>query len=160
MISDSTKPGIEGALRLVVAGTAAETGTEFFRVLVRNLAQALGTLGAWVTEYQPEQSRLRALAMWLKGGFVEHFEYSIAGTVCAEAVESRKLIHIPDQDEMGLLRDSPEQVKHQEGIDHRSLIDDENVRFQEIILVLLEPSFLRGVLKQSVNGFGLPAGGL
>ena len=97
MISDSTKPGIEAALRLVVAGTAAETGSEFFRGLVRNLAQALGTLGAWVTEYLPEQRRLRALAMWLNGGFVEHFEYPIAGTACADVVESRKLVHIPDR---------------------------------------------------------------
>ena len=55
-----------GILRLVVAGTASETGAEFFRTLVRNLAQALGTSGAWVTEYLPEQQRLRALAMWLK----------------------------------------------------------------------------------------------
>jgi PAS domain S-box-containing protein len=97
MISESTKPGIEAALRLVVAGTAAETGSEFFRGLVRNLAQALGTLGAWVTEYLPEQQCLRALAMWLEGGFVEHFEYPIAGTACADVVESRKLVHIPDR---------------------------------------------------------------
>jgi formate hydrogenlyase transcriptional activator len=97
MISDSTKPGIEAALRLVVAGTAAETGSDFFRGLVRNLAQALGTLGAWVTEYQPEQRRLRALAMWLKDDFVERFEYPIAGTACEGVVESRKLVHIPDR---------------------------------------------------------------
>jgi PAS domain S-box-containing protein len=97
MSSDSTKPGIEAALRLVVADTAAETGSEFFRGLVHNLAQVLGTLGAWVTEYLPDQGRLRALAMWLKGGFVEHYEYPIAGTACAEVVESRKLVHIPDR---------------------------------------------------------------
>ncbi len=97
MMSNSTKPGIEATLRLVVAGTAAETGSEFFRGLVRNLAQALGTLGAWVTEYLPEQKRLRALAMWLKDDFVEHFEYPIVGTACADVVESRKLVHIPDR---------------------------------------------------------------
>jgi formate hydrogenlyase transcriptional activator len=97
MTSDSAKPGIEAALRLVVSGTAAETGSEFFRALVRNLSQALDTLGAWVTEYLPEQKRLRALAMWLKGDFVEQYEYAIAGTACASVVESRKLIHIPDR---------------------------------------------------------------
>ncbi len=97
MTSDSTKPATEAALRLVVAGTASETGSEFFRALVRNLAEALGTLGAWATEYLPEQKRLRALAMWLKGGYVEHYEYPIAGTACANVVESRKLIHIPDR---------------------------------------------------------------
>lgn len=87
----------EAALRLVVEGTVSETGTAFFRALVRNLATAMGTIGAWVTEYLPEQRRLRAHAFWLKGEFVEDFEYHIAGTACAAVVEDRKLIHIPDR---------------------------------------------------------------
>ncbi len=85
------------ALRLVVEGTASETGSAFFRALVRNLARTLGTLGAWVTEYLPEQQRLRALAMWMGDGFVEHYEYPIAGTACAGVVESKELIHIPER---------------------------------------------------------------
>ena len=89
--------GDEAALRLVVEGTVAETGAEFFRALVKNLAAVMGTLGAWVTEYLPEQQRLRAHAFWLKGEFVENFEYHIAGTACAPVVEARKLIHIPDR---------------------------------------------------------------
>jgi len=36
----------EDALRLVVEGTASETGTEFFRALVKNLAAAMDTAGA------------------------------------------------------------------------------------------------------------------
>lgn len=47
------------ALRLVVEGTVSETGGEFFRALVRNLARALSTTGAWVTEWLPEPRRLR-----------------------------------------------------------------------------------------------------
>jgi len=97
MKGDASKREIEEVLRLVVGGTAAETGKEFFRTLVRNLAQALVTTGAWVTEYFPEQKRMSALAMWLNNRFVEHFEYPIAGTACADVVESRKLIHIPDR---------------------------------------------------------------
>jgi formate hydrogenlyase transcriptional activator len=85
------------ALRLVVEGTAAETGTEFFRALVKNLATVMNTAGAWVTEYLPEARRLRAYAFWLKGAFVENFEYAIAGTACAPVVESKKLVHIPDR---------------------------------------------------------------
>lgn len=69
------------ALRLIVEGTAGETGTGFFRALVKNLAAALGTSGAWVTEYFPKEQKLRALAMWLKGDFVEHYEYAITDTV-------------------------------------------------------------------------------
>ena len=87
----------EDALRLVVEGTVAETGNEFFRALVRNLARALGTMGAWVTEFDPARRRLRALAMWLNGGFIDHFEYAIAGTACERVVESQRLVHIPDR---------------------------------------------------------------
>lgn len=85
------------ALRLVVEGTVSETGTGFFRALVRNLAQALGTMGAWVTEYDSTQRRLRALAMWLNGGFVDQYEYAVTGTACEKVVDSRQLIHIPDR---------------------------------------------------------------
>jgi PAS domain S-box-containing protein len=87
----------EAALRLVVEGTASETGTEFFRALVKNLATVMGTSGAWVTEYLPHEQRLRAYAFWLHDHFVEHFEYDIAGTACAPVVESKKLVHIPDR---------------------------------------------------------------
>ncbi|HVR34407.1 MAG TPA: sigma 54-interacting transcriptional regulator [Methylomirabilota bacterium] len=87
----------ETALRLVVEGTVSETGTGFFRALVRNLARVMGTAGAWVTEYLPETHRLRAQAFWLNGEFVEDFEYNITGTACAPVVESKKLIHIPDR---------------------------------------------------------------
>ncbi len=84
-------------LRLVVQGTAAETGTEFFRALVRNLAASLGTLGAWVTEYLPKEQKLRAFALWLDGKYVEHYEYALEGTACQHVVENRGLIHIPER---------------------------------------------------------------
>ncbi len=35
------------ALRAIVVGTASETGQAFYRALVWNLANALGTHGAW-----------------------------------------------------------------------------------------------------------------
>ena len=84
-------------LRLVVQGTASETGREFFRALVKNLATALGTAGAWVTEYLPEEKKLRALAMWLNGQHVEHYEYCLTGTPCEPVVTNRTLVHIPDK---------------------------------------------------------------
>lgn len=85
------------ALRLVVQGTVAETGTEFFRALVRNLAQALGTSGAWVTEYLPAADRLRAHAFWLNGRQVEGYEYDVKGTACAKVIARKKVIHVPDR---------------------------------------------------------------
>jgi len=92
-----TALGDAAALRLVVEGTASETGTAFFRALVRNLAQALEMSGAWVTEYLPREKKLRTLAMWMHGQPVEHGEYLIVGTACQQVVESRTLIHIPER---------------------------------------------------------------
>jgi formate hydrogenlyase transcriptional activator len=91
------RPIDEAVLRLAVEGTASETGAGFFRALVKNLAAVLGTQGAWVTEYLPAEQKLRALAMWMKGDFVENFEYRLPGTACADVVEARKLIHIPER---------------------------------------------------------------
>ena len=89
--------GDETALRLVVAGTVSETGTEFFRALVRNLAAVMGTTGAWVTEYDAENRRLRALAFWLNGAFLDHYEHAIEGTPCAVVVTGKRLVHYPDR---------------------------------------------------------------
>ena len=40
----------DAVLRKILEGTATSTGTGFFAALVLNLAEALGTHGAWVTE--------------------------------------------------------------------------------------------------------------
>ena len=40
----------EFALRTILEGTANETGERFFAALVENLARALSTHSAWVTE--------------------------------------------------------------------------------------------------------------
>ncbi len=97
MSADKANVDADSVLRLVVEGTISGTGTEFFRALVRNLCNALGTLAAWVTEYLPEERKLRAFAMWLGEDFVEHYEYSIDGTACEAVVLEQKLIHIPDR---------------------------------------------------------------
>jgi hypothetical protein len=64
----------DALLRAVVEGTASETGVAFYRALVRNLALALGTRGAWLTEYDEEHERLRALAFWYGDRWVDGFE--------------------------------------------------------------------------------------
>ena len=50
---------LEIALKQILEGTATETGEQFFQALVKNLASALKTHGAWVTEYFPESRRLK-----------------------------------------------------------------------------------------------------
>ncbi|HEU4678398.1 MAG TPA: sigma 54-interacting transcriptional regulator [Terrimicrobiaceae bacterium] len=84
-------------LRFLVEGTVSETGSDFFRALVRNLSEALQTYGAWITEYLPESRRLRALAFWTKDGFLEHFEHSIDGTPCQAVIETRSRAHFPER---------------------------------------------------------------
>ncbi|MBX3331536.1 MAG: sigma 54-interacting transcriptional regulator [Nitrospira sp.] len=85
------------ALRAILEGTATETGQQFFAALVQNLTKALGTHGAWVTEYFPEKRRLRALAFWMDGQWVTNYEVDIAGTPCERVIDTAKLVHFPDR---------------------------------------------------------------
>ena len=100
----------EEALRLVVEGTVAETGTEFFRALVRNLATVMGTTGAWVTEFLPDNYRLRSRAFWLNEKYLDEFEHSIANTPCEAVLTELKLVHFPDRI-VELFPDDPDLVK-------------------------------------------------
>ena len=93
----------EAALRAVVEGTASETGNDFYRALVRNLAGTLDTFGAWITEFDERVDRLRALAFWFGKDWIDGFEYPIAGTACEIAIRERRLVHIRDWGEMAPL---------------------------------------------------------
>ncbi len=99
MSENAIKPRIreDKILRFLVEGTVSETGSEFFRALARNLSEALQTCGAWITEYLPETRRLRALAFWLNGGFLEHYEHAIDGTPCQAVIETKSRAHFPER---------------------------------------------------------------
>jgi PAS domain S-box-containing protein len=84
------------ALRSILEGTANETGERFFAALVENLARALKTHGAWVTEYIQECRRLRALAFWMDGQWVQNYEVDIAGTPCEQVIDTATFVHFPD----------------------------------------------------------------
>jgi len=83
-------------LRTISDGTASKTGPQFFRALVKNLSQALGTYGAWVTEYFPDVNRLRSLAFWLGDSYVDYYEYDVPGTPCEPAITKKTYLHIPE----------------------------------------------------------------
>jgi PAS domain S-box-containing protein len=98
------------ALRAIVAGTASETGQDFYEALVGNLARTLGTHGAWITEYDPQQNRLRTLAFWLDGQWVRDYVYPVAGTPCETAIRETRLVHIPDRI-LDLYPDQPAELR-------------------------------------------------
>lgn len=83
-------------IRAILEGTASATGEAFFKALVHNLARALDTCGAWVTEYIEDKRRLRALAFWLGDDWLPSWEGDIAGTPCEKVIEERRLIHCAD----------------------------------------------------------------
>lgn len=84
------------ALRKILEGTASHTGKEFFRALVKSLAEALGTKGAWVTEVLPKPGKARVISMWMKDHFVDNYEFEIVGTPCEKVFSEKQLYHIPD----------------------------------------------------------------
>ncbi|MDH5774974.1 MAG: sigma 54-interacting transcriptional regulator [Nitrospirota bacterium] len=84
------------ALRTILEGTATETGERFFEALVENLAKALHTHAAWVTEYLSESRRLKALAFYLNGSFLKDWAMDLAGTPCEHVIDQARLIHFPE----------------------------------------------------------------
>jgi hypothetical protein len=77
-------------LSAVVAGTDPSAGPEFFRSLVYRLATAVDVRYALVGELVPGgKERIRTLAVWAGGRFVDNFEYDLAGTPCAQVLHER-----------------------------------------------------------------------
>ena len=69
------------AFRLIVVGTAATTGNDFFQSLVKHMAQVLRARYAFVTTCDDEK-HARTLAFWKGDGFGENFDFDIADTPC------------------------------------------------------------------------------
>ncbi|MDX2217270.1 MAG: response regulator [Oculatellaceae cyanobacterium bins.114] len=99
---------MEQALRLIVEGTAAKTGSEFFLSLVRHLAEILQVKYAFVTELlKPDKTTARTLAFWKGNTFGENFEYEIVGTPCAQVLAGEIIYyrdslqtHFPDHEHL------------------------------------------------------------
>jgi formate hydrogenlyase transcriptional activator len=86
----------DAALRAIVQGVEAETGSRFFASLVRHLASALDVAYAFVTELSADRRTFRTLAVWGRGRFLPDFEIPVAGTPC-EAVLNGEMSHHPDR---------------------------------------------------------------
>src|SRR5262245_31105544 len=81
------------ALRAVVEGTAAGIGREFFRSLVRHVAEAVGVPYAAVCEFDsPPEGRV--LAVWERDHVVEDLTFQFTTSPAAEVLHGR-LAHFP-----------------------------------------------------------------
>src|SRR5437667_11022027 len=71
----------EELLRAIIQGTAATTGTQFFRSLVKHLAEWLHVRFAFVAECLP-YLRARLLAFFRHNNFGKYLEYALPVTPC------------------------------------------------------------------------------
>ena len=86
----------ERALRTLLAATTADLGHDFFRTLVKELAETFRVTCALVGEILPEQDTVRTLAIWSQGASQEPFAYPLRGTPCHNTVVC-SICHYPDQ---------------------------------------------------------------
>jgi len=97
-LASATLPNLDSAefsvLRAIVEGTVNATGDDFFRALVRNLSIATGVMGAFIAEFAETKTRVRALAFWMDGQFVENQAWDLQDTPC-QAVLCGDLCHYP-----------------------------------------------------------------
>src|SRR5215813_3634167 len=82
-------------LHAIIEGTSAVAGEEFFRSLVKHLAQGLNVRWVFVAECLPNL-RARTLAYWNTDCLVENFEYNLQGTPCLKVAEGRTC-HVRDR---------------------------------------------------------------
>jgi len=81
-------------LRRLVEGTVGSTGEAFFQSLVRNLSLAVGSACCFIAEFAGSATRVRTLAFWDRGRFLDNVEFDLAGTPCEEVVRGG-LCHHP-----------------------------------------------------------------
>src|SRR5215471_15498036 len=77
----------EETLRVITEGTAAVTGSDFFRSLVRHLAQALEVRYAFLAECTNEaKTAVQTLAFWTGKEFGADITFPLAGTPCEKVI--------------------------------------------------------------------------
>jgi hypothetical protein len=86
---------IEEAIEMLSRGAAAVTSEDFFRPFVSHVAYAMRASFAFVTETNPEHSRVRMLAFWKGNDFGAPFEYELADTPCDSVINQGKTCYYP-----------------------------------------------------------------
>jgi PAS domain S-box-containing protein len=83
----------EARLRALAEGTASVTEGDFFRPLVRHLAEALRVRYAFAADCNPARTHARTLAFWNGTTFLENVEYALEGTPCQHVLEGELCLH-------------------------------------------------------------------
>ena len=83
---NSSRVPPDRALQTLLAATTADLGHDFFRTLVKQLAEAFRVTCAMVGEMLPEQDSIRTLAFWGRGAFQDDVTYPLQGTPCHNTV--------------------------------------------------------------------------
>lgn len=85
-------------LQWIARATAPLTGQDFFRTLMRNLAEAFGFRRAFIAEcVNRPTTRVRTLAFWSDAEFRPDFEFDLAGTPCEMTIRDGR-VYCVDQD--------------------------------------------------------------
>lgn len=84
----------EEALTGIAAGVSAATETEFFQLLVTQVAQALGADGAIIGELTGKKDgEVRTVAGIMDGKMVDSFTYDCRGSPCAIVLTENTVVH-------------------------------------------------------------------
>jgi diguanylate cyclase (GGDEF)-like protein/PAS domain S-box-containing protein len=87
----------EQTLRAVINGTAAALGESFFRSLVVELTTALSARYAMVAEVAAAgPPRVRSVAVCAADRILDNVEFSLEGTLLAEAVDCTSFLYVPN----------------------------------------------------------------
>src|SRR5258706_7991307 len=81
------------AFESVVAASGDASGAGHLRDLVRKLATAVDVAYAFVAEFAGSPIRVRTVALWGHGAFLEDLEYDLAGTPCEEVAQGAVCHH-------------------------------------------------------------------
>jgi PAS domain S-box-containing protein len=85
----------ERILRAITEATLPTVGGEFFQLLVKHVASALGVDYAYISELKSDGSKFQSKAGWGKDGFLPPFDVPAQGP--CEAVLTKHCVHHPDK---------------------------------------------------------------
>jgi signal transduction histidine kinase len=89
--------GLDETLRWIAQATAPLTGDDFFRTLMRNLAEAFGFRRAFIAEcVDRPTTRVRTLAFWSDEQFRPNYEFDLAGTPCEMTIRDGQVYCVQD----------------------------------------------------------------